>query len=120
MLFDLSPGKDVERPIYGSKKWTSAEARRFSQGVTQRPPRADFESAWQVPTVAVVHLEGQLGMRQSSSNHAFATFDSCSIAKGSLGSMNTRHSQPGAAATRSVHCDSGPGVHESCGSSSFA
>jgi hypothetical protein len=29
MLFDLSPSKDVEPSIYGSKKWEGAEARCF-------------------------------------------------------------------------------------------
>lgn len=90
------------------------------QGLTQRPPSDDFASAWQVPAAAVEHLAGQLGLLQSSSNQAFATLDKCSIANGSAGWMKTRHSQPGAAAARLVHCEAAPGLHSSCLASSAA
>lgn len=61
----------------------------------QRPPDGNFASAWQVPVAAVEHLAGQAGMLQSASNQPLATFDKCSMANGSLGCMNTRHSSAG-------------------------
>jgi hypothetical protein len=52
---------------------------------TQRPPSGALASAWQLPAAAVEHCVGQLGMLQSASNQPLAIFESCSIAKGSVG-----------------------------------